>query len=112
MKYRLYGIEGVNEREVEKLREWGVVKQHQHLNCEEVKKFRFKKRVKKQRVNSEGKQSFYTSDDSRSCEDAFEMKLETIHKDNEYGSPEDENMGFEIKPLCPTIYGKQAARDS
>jgi len=40
------------------------------------------------------------------------MKLETIHKDNEYGSPEDENMGFEIKPLCTTIYGKQAARNS
>lgn len=108
MKYRLYGNEGVNGREVEKLREWGVIKK----NLDEVKRVRVKKRVKKSRVNSEGGSSYYSSDDSRSCESAYEIKLETIYQDNEYGSPEDVNMGFEIKPLCPTIYGKQAAKNS
>jgi len=26
MKYRLYGSEGINDREVQKLKEWGVIK--------------------------------------------------------------------------------------
>ena len=26
MKYRLYGSEGINDREVQKLKEWGIIK--------------------------------------------------------------------------------------
>ena len=105
MKYRLYGKEGVNDREIEKLKEWGIIKK----NLDEVKRMRVKRRVKRTRVNSDGEISHYSKSDSRSCESAYETKIENVYIDNENGCPEDVNNGFEIKPLCPVIYGKKAA---
>lgn len=92
MKYRLYGKEGVTEREIQKLKQWGVIRK----NLDQMKQIRVKKRVKKSRVNSEGLSSYYTSDDSRSCDEAYEFKFETVYIDNEKGDPEEVNMGFEI----------------
>ena len=78
----------------------------------DLRKTRVKRRVRKARVNSEGRSSYYSSEDSRSCDSAFEIKFEKIYENNEQGDPADVNMGFEIQPLDPTIYGKSAARKS
>lgn len=106
IKYRLYGKEGISEREFQKLKEWGVVKAKT-----ETRKVRVKRRVKKCRNNSQGEESFYTSDDSRSCNSAYTIKNQKVFENNE-GNPIEVNMGFEIQPLCPTIYGIKAARIS
>jgi hypothetical protein len=63
---------------------------------DEMKKLRVKKKVKKVRANSEGRSSYYTSEDSRSCESAYELKYEKVYENNEVGNPADVNMGFEI----------------
>jgi hypothetical protein len=106
MRYRIYGHSGVTDRERKKLEEWEVCKP-----TGKMQKVRVKRKVRKVQHMYDKEISFYV-DDSRSCDSAYTNKFEPILQSNEDGDPMLVNQGFTVMPLCPTIYGKQAARES
>jgi hypothetical protein len=111
MKYRLYGRDGVTEREYNKLIEWRVVKLKP--GEEGRRAVRVKRRIKKQkRAGPDSAAVWYSSEDSRSCDSAYTTKLRFAYADNEDGDPTFVNNGFQIQPLDPALYGSRAARES
>lgn len=110
MKYRLYGRDGVTEREFQRLIEWRVVKLKQ--GEEGRRAVRVKRRIKKTKKNEDNTVTWYSSEDSRSCDSAYTIKQKLAYQDNEDGPPMEVNGGFEIQPLCPEIFGNRAARHS
>jgi hypothetical protein len=72
MKYRLYGRDGVTEREFQRLIEWRVVKLKQ--GEEGRRAVRVKRRIKKTKKNEDNTVTWYSSEDSRSCDSAYTIK--------------------------------------
>lgn len=111
MKYRLYGRDGVTEREHDKLIEWRVVRLKP--GEEGRRAVRVKRRIKKKKPGKDASSVvWYSSEDSRSCDSAYTTKLRFAYADNEDGDPTYVNNGFQIQPLDPTLYGPRAARES
>ena len=65
MRYRLYGREGITDREFQKLLDWGVIKQKPSIHI------KIKKKIKKDRVNPNGQLSEYSAEDSREVSSAY-----------------------------------------
>ena len=85
MRYRLYGKEGVSDREYNKLIEWRIVKLKP--GEEGRRAVRVKKRKKKQKKGPDNTTIWYSSEDSRSCDSAYTIKMRLTYADNEEGDP-------------------------
>jgi hypothetical protein len=108
MRYRIYGPSGVTAQEKLKLKEWDICKP-----TGKMIKARVKRKVRKVKLNEmENKEESLYQDDSRSCDSAYTHKFEPALHTNEEGDPTKVNEGFTVVPLCPTIYGKKAAKES
>ena len=111
LRYRLYGRDGVSQAEYGKLKDWGVIKKLD----DETQYIKVKKRVQKQRKNSEtGRMEYYSSERSESNSSCYSYKrveVETF-EENDVGDPFEKNEGFAIEPLCPEIFGSKKALES
>lgn len=110
MKYRLFGRDGITDREYDKLIEWKIIKLKP--GDEGRRAVRVKKRIKKKKEGEDGNTIWYSSEDSRSVESAYTTKMRLNYQDNEDGDPAEVNNGFEIMPLDRYIYGPKAAQES
>ena len=79
MKYRMYGRDGVSAREFSKLVEWGIIKK---IDQDLVKKVQVRRRVVKERWNSSGRLSYYSSEASGSGMSAFTYVTENEYENN------------------------------
>ena len=108
MRYRLFGKEAINQREFQKLLELGII-----FEDGEGRRIKVKKRVKKWEFNqTTAIRREWESDMSGSGSDTFETKIIPVYFDNETGDHFVRNEGFEISPLCPQIFGEDAAKRS
>ena len=108
MRYRLFGKEAINQREFQKLLELGII-----FEDGEGRRIKVKKRVKKWEFNqTTAVRREWESDMSGSGSDTFETKIIPVYFDNETGDHFERNEGFEISPLCPQIFGDDAAKRS
>ena len=107
MRYRLFGKEGINDREFQKLLEMGIIYK------DSEKRIKVKKKVKRWSFNqTTAKKTEWESDMSGDGSDTFDTKIVPIYFDNSKGDFLKRNEGFEVQPLCPEIFGEQAANIS
>jgi hypothetical protein len=88
MKYRLYGLDGIQKHEKKMLIEWKVIKPLEHMTLKKVKK-----RVQKWRKDGRGGKEYYSTDASGSGDSCY-----SLHKVQEYDI-NDEGEDWEKKPL-------------
>ena len=98
LKYRLFGRDGITNREFEKLVQLGIIKRKESIYC---RRYKVKKRITKEIQYSDGHLSIKSSEMSGSDESNFTYVTDVSYEDNAEGDPMLKNEGYEIQPLCP-----------
>ena len=107
MRYRLFGQDGINSREFQKLVEMGIIYK------DSEKRIKVKKKVKRWTFNqSTAVKTEWESDMSGTGSDTYDTKVVPVFFDNGKGDAFERNEGFEVVPLCPKIFGVKAAKAS
>ena len=91
MKYRLYGLDGIQKHEKKMLVEWRVIKPLDHMSLRKVKK-----RVKKWKRDGMGGKEEYSTDMSGSNESCYSFHKIQEYNVNDGEEPLEHNEGFNL----------------